>query len=153
MTQVPWLLLIPRLPAIFGTETFAIVMSSTAMKFAAASTMAAIHSMPPCKGEFRCAGFSWLDMTVPSARVLACIDRGGHRQPDLQGMRDKLVGIELNSHGHPLHHFDPIACGVLRRDGRESRASAARESRHYSVIDRGAAVKIGLELHGLPDPH
>src|SRR4029079_10126596 len=50
MTHVPWLLLIPRLPAMFGTETLATVMSSTAMKFAAASTMAAIHSIGPFSG-------------------------------------------------------------------------------------------------------
>src|SRR5690242_19289494 len=135
MTQVPWLLLIPRLPAIFGTETFAIVMSSTAMKFAAASTMAAIHSMPSCKGEFRCNGFSWLDMTVTSAFVVACIDRGRHRESDLQGVRHELPGIKLNAHGYPLHHLDPIACGVLRGDGRESRSGPTRKSRHHAVID------------------
>jgi hypothetical protein len=56
ITQVPWLLLIPRLPAMLGTETLATVMSSTAMKFAAASTMAAIHSIGPFNGPSKVAG-------------------------------------------------------------------------------------------------
>src|SRR5262249_11474485 len=56
MTHVPWLLLMPRLPAMLGTETLAIVMSSTAMKFASASTIAAAQSMPPLRGA------SWAEL-------------------------------------------------------------------------------------------
>jgi hypothetical protein len=47
MIQVPWLLLMPRVPEMLGTETFAIVISRTAIKFAMASTMAVTQSMPP----------------------------------------------------------------------------------------------------------
>ena len=49
-TQVPWLELIPRLPAMLGTDTLAMVMSSTAMKFAPARTMAHNHSIAPLRG-------------------------------------------------------------------------------------------------------
>jgi hypothetical protein len=47
MIQVPWLLLMPRPPAMLGTDTLAMVMSSTAMKLALASRMAASHSISP----------------------------------------------------------------------------------------------------------
>ena len=50
MTHVPWLELMPKEPAIFGTETLAMVMSKTAMKLALASTIAARKSMPPFSG-------------------------------------------------------------------------------------------------------
>ena len=42
MTQVLWSVLTPRLPAIVGNETLAIVVSSTCMKVASAS--AVVHS-------------------------------------------------------------------------------------------------------------
>jgi hypothetical protein len=50
MTQVPWLLLIPREPAMLAIETLAMVMSSTAMKLAIASMMAVSHRAAPCNG-------------------------------------------------------------------------------------------------------
>ena len=49
----------------FGTETLAIVMSSTAMKFAAASTMAAIHSIESLQRAFE----HRPDMCIPSSCV------------------------------------------------------------------------------------
>ncbi len=47
MTQVPSLADTPRPPAMFGTETLAMVVSSTTMKLASASTMPAAQSIPP----------------------------------------------------------------------------------------------------------
>ena len=44
ITHVPWLVVAPSPPAMFGTETLAMVMSSTAMKFAAARMIAAAQS-------------------------------------------------------------------------------------------------------------
>src|SRR5262249_59534504 len=52
ITQVPWLELMPSAPEIVGTDTLAIVMSSTAMKFATASTIAASQSSGPLSGAF-----------------------------------------------------------------------------------------------------
>src|SRR5262245_30658878 len=50
MIQVPWLEEMPRLPEMLGTETLQMVMSSTAMKLAMASMMAARTSIPPLSG-------------------------------------------------------------------------------------------------------
>src|ERR1043165_6526060 len=108
----------PRLPAMFGTETLATVMSSTAMKFAAASTMAAIHSIGPFSGpsnEVPDMSSSPCEVESRSA-VRARIDRGRHRQADLQRQRRELGWIELNAHRHALHDLDPVAGRVLRRD-------------------------------------
>src|SRR5262245_22316556 len=124
MTQVPSLLLMPRLPAMLGTDTLAIVMSTTARKLAAAWTMAASQSMPPCSGASARAGVGVAaDMMVVlvsrSVRRVARVDRRGHRQPDLQRARGEFGGIELDAHRHALHHLDPVSGGVLRWNGRE----------------------------------
>src|SRR5262245_24498413 len=154
MTQVPWLLLIPRLPAMFGTETLATVMSSTAMKFAAASTMAAIQSIDPFSGPSNVVP----DMCLPPeiaccSAARARIDRRGHRQADLQRTRGQLRRIQLDAHRHALHDLDPVAGRVLRRDRRERRACAASEAGHGAVIGHRAAVQIGLHLDRLADAH
>src|ERR1700753_558536 len=47
MTQVPWLVETPRLPEMVGSETLAMVESSTCMKVPAASASAVIASLPP----------------------------------------------------------------------------------------------------------
>ena len=47
MTQVPWSVLAPRLPAMVGSDTLAIVVSSTCMKVPSASAIAVIASCVP----------------------------------------------------------------------------------------------------------
>ncbi len=51
MTQVPWLGETARPPAMFGTETLVMVVSSTTMKFDSASRLPANHSDAPLIGE------------------------------------------------------------------------------------------------------
>src|SRR5262249_8169550 len=139
ITQVPWLELMPSAPEMVGTDTLAIVMSSTAMKFAVARTTAASQSVAPCRG---CECSVWM-----AARV----DRGSHGEADLQRTRGKLVGIELDPHRHALHDLDPVAGGVLRRDGGEGRAGTAREAGHHAVIPHLLAVQVRVDLDRLPD--
>src|SRR5690242_2495827 len=105
ITQVPWLELMPSEPEMVGTETLAIVMSSTAMKFAVARTIAASHSVPPFSG--------WVTSVRPG------VDRDDHRQADLQRVRGQLALVERDADRHALHHLDPVAGRVLRRDGGE----------------------------------
>src|SRR6185503_15026523 len=81
----------PSAPEIVGTDTLAIVMSSTAMKFAVASTIAASQRTAPCSG-WEC-----------SVCIAAGVDRGVHGEPDLKRARGKLVGVEVNAHRHALH--------------------------------------------------
>ena len=50
ITQVPCVVVAPRLPAILGIDTLAIVISKTTMKFAPAMTTAAAHRRNPLKG-------------------------------------------------------------------------------------------------------
>src|SRR5262245_2425866 len=126
MTQVPWLELMPNAPAMFGTDTLAMVMSSTATKLAPARTMAASHSKEPLRGPLPASAFSSsvisfspekIGYAVGSATVAAGVDGGFHRQAHLQWIGSQLACIQLNAHGHALHHLDPVARGVLRRDG------------------------------------
>src|SRR5690349_23443805 len=55
MTQVPWEVETPRLPEMVGSETLAMVESSTCMKVPIASIRAVMASWPPCIGA-GCAG-------------------------------------------------------------------------------------------------
>ncbi len=57
MIQVPWLVLTPRLPAMVGSETFAIVVSSTCMKVPSASAKAVSPRVPAGSAI---SGRSWL---------------------------------------------------------------------------------------------
>ena len=50
ITQVPWSGLTPRLPAMVGSETLAMVESSTCMKVPSASISAVIASGAPVMG-------------------------------------------------------------------------------------------------------
>ena len=50
MTHVPWLPEMPRLPAMCGTETLAMVVSSTTMKLVSASTAPARMRRNPVSG-------------------------------------------------------------------------------------------------------
>src|SRR5262245_29737205 len=121
MTQVPWLELMPSAPAMLGTDTLAMVMSSTAMKFAPARTIASSHSIAPFRGASPDRAFSIAVITLsrsvyPSARVGAGVDRGFHAQAHLQRILRELLGIQLDAHRHALDHLDPVARGVLRGD-------------------------------------
>ena len=50
MTHVPWLVLTPISPEMAGIDTFAIDVSSTIMKVAAASAIVPATSLPPVSG-------------------------------------------------------------------------------------------------------
>src|SRR5271163_3515817 len=50
ITQVPWSVLTPRLPAIVGMDTFAIVVSSTCMNVPSANATAVKALRPPTSG-------------------------------------------------------------------------------------------------------
>src|SRR5581483_4507724 len=139
ITQVPWLELMPSAPEMVGTETLAIVMSSTAMKFAVARTIAAAQSIPPFRGWFM--------------SVRLGVDGDHHRQADLQRVRGKLALVERNAHRHALHHLDPVAGGVLRRDGREGRAGAAGKAGDHAAVAHLAAIEVGGHFRRLADTH
>ncbi len=67
MTQVPCVALMPMVPAIVGTDTLAMVVSSTCMKVASDTPKVAIASCAPCSGASGCAA-----LIRPAARPRAC---------------------------------------------------------------------------------
>src|SRR5689334_8312955 len=106
MTQVPWLELIPRLPAMLGTDTLAMVMSSTAMKFAPASTMATSQSIAPFRGASLFSAFSKSVIVISLSLLYLSttrIDGRFHGQAHLQRPGRELGGIQLDAHWHALH--------------------------------------------------
>ena len=114
MAQVPSLTDTAMLPAMWGTETLTMVMSSTAMKLAMASTPIAAANARPLSG----AGPALL--VIASAAIARLLVRktnlGRHRQTHAQRMFFQLLGIERDAHRQALHHLDPIAGRVLRRN-------------------------------------
>src|ERR1700712_3108466 len=100
MTQAPWSSEMPRLPAICGIETFAIVRSSTTMKLLSASTIPArkrrlgaiIGSVEGNRGG----------AVVATRSVPRDVDLDFHRQSDPQGVRRQFLGIELDPHRQAL---------------------------------------------------
>src|SRR5689334_7664792 len=123
MAQVPSLTDTAMLPAIWGTETLTMVMSSTAMKLAIARTPIAAANARPLSG----AGPALV--LIASAAIVRLLvrktDLGDHGQAYAQRVLFQFLGIELHPHRQTLHHLDPIAGGVLRRDQREGRTRAA----------------------------
>ena len=123
-----------------GTETLAMVVSSTTMKLASARQTPAISSAGPVSGT----GTSACGRAGP-----ACAHRPArvstsrvHRQAHAQRVRLQLGGIQLDAHGQALHHLDPVARGVLGGDQGEGRAGAAREAGHPAVELHALAVEV-----------
>jgi hypothetical protein len=59
--------------------------------------------------------------------------------------------VERDAHRHPLHHLDPVAGGVLRRQQRERRAGADAEAGDRALVFDLLAVDVGGQLHRLAD--
>src|SRR5689334_14098292 len=133
----------PSEPEMVGTETLAIVMSSTAMKLAVARTIAASQSILPFRG--------WA-MSVRLGLPVR-VDGDDHRQPDLQRMRGELALVQRDAHRHALHDLDPVAGRVLRRDGGEGRAGAGGKAGHHAAVGHLAPVEVGGHLYRLADAH
>ncbi len=53
------------------------------------------------------------------AALVDDVDLGVHRQAHAQRVGLELLGVERDAHRHALHHLDPVAGGVLRRQQRE----------------------------------
>src|SRR5450830_573864 len=139
------------------TDTLAMVVSSTAMKLAAASSKPAPTSCAPCKG-CRLASEKLEDMMAcllsgcgldagGVALVLATdIDGDIHRQAHTQRLLLQFVAIDGNTYRQTLHHLDPVTGGVLRRDHGKGRTGAAGQSDHVTVIFHLATVNV--RCHG-----
>src|SRR6185369_17242890 len=148
----------PSEPAMLGTDTLAMVMSSTAMKFAPARTMATSHNNAPLRGASPASAFSiaviaFSRSNYRSTLVGARIDGRFHRQAHLQRPLRELGCIELDAHRHALDHLDPVSRRVLRRNRGERGTGAARQTDDAAVISYRPAVQVRLHFHGLADAH
>jgi len=97
---------------------------------------------------------------VHAEQAIVCADHGTHvfvEKPiastvaDAERMRDDLLRIERDPDRHALHHLDPVAGRVLRRQQRERRAGACAEAFDGAVVRHLLAVDVGLELDRLAD--
>ena len=125
-----------------GTETLAMVVSSTTMKLARPMQDGRPRTAwPPRQRRRSGAGAAWLTsvMVVAPWRSgrLACETSivGVHRQADAQRMlRPAPCGSSAMRTGQALHHLDPVAGGVLGRDQGEGRAGAAGQADDLAVV-------------------
>src|SRR5439155_24170669 len=97
-----------------GTETLAMVMSSTTMKLPTASRKPARIRAPPRSGTGSLATYDAATAVLRGSAVGVDVDV--HRQADAEGAPGELSGIEGDAHGQALDNLDPVAGGVLRRD-------------------------------------
>ena len=117
MIQVPWLVLTPRLPAMVGSDTFAIVVSSTCMKVPSASAKAVSPRVPAGSAI---SGRSWLGGT------------GGHQREALLEFCAMTRAIVDSTAGSLAGWAGIEAATVLRRhrraSGRPGRAGRLRRA-------------------------
>jgi hypothetical protein len=77
--------------------------------------------------------------------TLASIDR-----PTRSGFSRQLGRVERDPHGHALHHLDPVAGGVLRRQQRERRAGADAQAGDGALVFDLLAVESAVSVTGWP---
>ena len=74
-----------------------------------------------------------------------------HRQAHAQGVLLQLLGVQLDPHGHALHHLDPVAGGVLRRQQGRGGAGGNAQAADFAVIHHLVAIGVGGQAHRLAD--
>src|ERR1700761_2234643 len=119
ITQVPWSVEAPRLPAMVGSETLAMVVSSTCMKVPSAKAIAVIASCPPFSG-----GSAALPGALMSGAVLGqdALDQGiGRGTAVVAGIAAHLV--------RQAHRADRGARSVGDVDARLDRQADAQRMR------------------------
>src|SRR6186997_1204968 len=105
-------MLADRLPAMWGSDTFTTVVSSTSMKVAHITETAISHGLM-CRCSVIARSFQ--------------IDRRHGRHAGTQEMLGVLAGIEHDLHGDALNDLHEVAGRVLRRQQAEPRAGGGRD--------------------------
>src|SRR4029453_699154 len=124
----------PRLPAIVGTDTLAIVVSSTTRKFPSPIRIAAMYSGSPISGGALPSPHTPIGAAAAAMAVMVYVPSLGdvdvhvHREADAQRVPGELLRIERNAGWQALDDLDPVARRVLRWDQRERCACAAGET-------------------------
>src|SRR6478672_6042923 len=136
MTQVPWLVLTPRLPAIVGNETFAIVVSSTCMNVPSASANAVNPRLP--------AGSAIRGRSAPAAAAVALIS-GSRVFRDHLGDQGFDGRVTLGPRRHRRGNF------IRGRGEHWARAVVQVDLDAHRQAD---PQRVGLEFSWIePDPH
>src|SRR5580658_3563811 len=140
-THVLWSLLAPRLPAMYGRATLAMLVSSTSMKAARATTTAISQGL----------NFG-VQISVGAAMVsLLDVHFRIYRQTRPQTMIAVFARIQIDANGHPLHHFHVISGCVLRRQQAEARSAGPADLLDGPLVF--LAVGVHCEPHSLPRLH
>src|SRR5665213_4500839 len=105
-TQAASSWLIERLPAICGSATFAMLVSSTSMNVASVTVMAIAHGLK--RGRHSAFAGTIGSVAVLIARRLFHSHRRHHRHPRPQNMIRVLPRIESDPHRNPLYHLHEI---------------------------------------------
>src|ERR1039458_1278432 len=115
-------------PAMLGSATLMMVVSSTCMM------VAAITATP-------------VNIRLRLMAVLFQLHAHSRRRADAQRMFSIHLG-KLDAHRHTLRDLHPVAGGVLRRQQREGRAGAAAQTFHraFEMLTR---VHVDLDVHVL----
>ena len=143
-----WSCAAPSEPCMFGSATLAIVVSSTCMIVASmietviSPLLATAGGAPrprPAAALIRGSGAAGAAAAAEAdrrqrgrPRTSAGRGRGRCRPRRWRSCRRAAPaaswpGVELHPERHPLHHLDPVAAGVLRRQERELRAGAGAD--------------------------
>ena len=77
------------------------------------------------------------------------IDYCIHRKSDFERVCLKFLGIKLDANRQTLYHLDPVACGILCRNGGKCRTRSTREAGDDTVVSHVLAVNVGVQLDGL----
>ncbi len=78
-------------------------------------------------------------------------DRGGESHPERR--LGEVAVVDLDSHGHTLHHLDPVAGGVLGGQQGERRPGARGHAAHMAMENERAAIQIAAYLRRLSNAH
>src|SRR5579863_5981242 len=117
-----------------GSATLAMLVSSTSMKAAKATTTAISHGL--CFGRHTSGGGAGAERVS----VLLDIDLRIHRHAGAQSMVAVLVGVDIDADGNALHHFHVVSGGVLGRQETESGAAGAADAGDPALIFAAVGV-------------
>src|SRR5258708_4514797 len=133
-----------RLPAMWGSETFTTVVSSTSMKvpnITATAMIQGLTSRP--RGERDVKGGS-----LPSFRE----DGGDHGHARPKAVLLVLARLEDDLHRQPLHDLDVVPGRVLGGEEAEARASGGGDAVHVAAV-LPPAVGVHQDHRGLARTH
>src|SRR5439155_14094788 len=140
-TQVLSSLLAPRLPAMCGSATLAMLVSSTSMNAAIATTMAISQGL---NRGFQ--GASTMGaVSATSAIDSLDVDLGFDRHSRTQSVIVVLAGVQIDAHRNALNHLHIIPRGVLRRQQAESGPAGAADCLQFAGVFSTEGVDAELD--------